>query len=186
MSSLFCCDSPQPYPRASRTDHDSKFSPFMTAALGNALLTPAPRSLALTSPSNDSNTDTTPANLDATNPNLNTDPEGRVTQYPYIIQFVKQINHGPIEAKRYFAPSPNSSDSNITTAAPPYVELAEADLISASFAKVNTYKNYRCLKHNRFFELNLYEKDPSNKHHWRADVARPAGDIDLLADRIGQ
>lgn len=33
--------------------------------------------------------------------------------------------------------------------------------------------------HNLFFELNIYKKSPVNKHHWRANIARPAGDIDL-------
>ena len=35
--------------------------------------------------------------------------------------------------------------------------------------------------HNKFFELNLYQKDPVNRHHWRANIARPAADIDLDA-----
>jgi hypothetical protein len=39
------------------------------------------------------------------------------------------------------------------------------------------YKNYRCSSHNKFFELNIYEKDPVNKQHWRANIARPAGEI---------
>lgn len=30
-----------------------------------------------------------------------------------------------------------------------------------------------------FFELNVYKKDPVNKHHWRANIARPASEIDL-------
>jgi hypothetical protein len=42
------------------------------------------------------------------------------------------------------------------------------------------YKNFRCASHNKFFELNLYEKDPVNTHHWRANIARPATEIDLL------
>jgi hypothetical protein len=41
------------------------------------------------------------------------------------------------------------------------------------------YKNFRCQKHNKFFELNLYEKNPTNTHHWRATLARPSRDIDL-------
>lgn len=32
---------------------------------------------------------------------------------------------------------------------------------------------------NRFFEVNLYQKDPVNRHHWRANIARPAAEIDL-------
>jgi hypothetical protein len=42
------------------------------------------------------------------------------------------------------------------------------------------YKNFRCAAHNKFFELNLYEKNPINTHHWRANIARPATEIDLL------
>jgi hypothetical protein len=41
------------------------------------------------------------------------------------------------------------------------------------------FKNFKCVAHNKFFELNLYEKDPVNRHHWRANIARPATDIDL-------
>jgi hypothetical protein len=32
------------------------------------------------------------------------------------------------------------------------------------------YKNFRCSEHNKFFEFNLYKKDPINKHHWRANI----------------
>jgi hypothetical protein len=30
-----------------------------------------------------------------------------------------------------------------------------------------------------FFEVNIYQEDAVNKHHWRATIARPATDIDL-------
>ncbi len=43
------------------------------------------------------------------------------------------------------------------------------------------YKNFKCASHNKFFELNLYQKDPVNRHHWRANIARPAAYIDLDA-----
>lgn len=45
----------------------------------------------------------------------------------------------------------------------------------------NLYKSFKCTVYNRFFELNLYEKDPVNEHHWRTNIARPAGKIDLPA-----
>jgi hypothetical protein len=47
------------------------------------------------------------------------------------------------------------------------------------------YKNFKCTAHNKFFELNLYQKDPVNLHHWRADIARPADEIDLQATPKG-
>ena len=32
------------------------------------------------------------------------------------------------------------------------------------------YKNFKCDAHNKFFEVNLYQKNPINKHHWRANI----------------
>lgn len=150
--SIFCCGNAQPYPRPTRTDNDGKFSPFIKAAFDND-------ATGFASSSGSSGTETTAA------------------QYPYVIQLVKQVNYGPLESKRFFAPLPPVESS--ATEGTRYIELSEADLIAANFAKVNTYKNFRCLDHNRFFEVNLYQKDPVNKHHWRVNVARPAGEIDL-------
>lgn len=41
------------------------------------------------------------------------------------------------------------------------------------------YKNFKCLVHNKFFEVNIYQKDPVNAHHWRLNIARPGSEIDL-------
>lgn len=46
------------------------------------------------------------------------------------------------------------------------------------FAAVR-YKNFRCDRHNKFFEVNLYQKNLINAHHGRANLARPSTDIDL-------
>ncbi|KAF2132982.1 hypothetical protein P153DRAFT_393922 [Dothidotthia symphoricarpi CBS 119687] len=89
-------------------------------------------------------------------------------QATFAIQVVKQVNFGPLESKRYFV-----RDGEI------FVEVKEKWLIDANFQKLNTYKNFKCAAHNKFFELNVYQKDPVNKHHWRADIARPAAEIDL-------
>jgi hypothetical protein len=43
----------------------------------------------------------------------------------------------------------------------------------------NRYKNFKCKAHDKFFEVNVYQVNPVNGHHWRADVKRPAADIDL-------
>jgi hypothetical protein len=48
------------------------------------------------------------------------------------------------------------------------------------------YKNFKCTAHNKFFELNLYQKDPVNRHHWRANIARPSTEIDLGANKGGE
>jgi len=46
------------------------------------------------------------------------------------------------------------------------------------------YKNFVCETHNRWFELNLYRKDPVERDRKRVDTerpetARPANEIDL-------
>ncbi|KAI8721452.1 hypothetical protein NCS52_00592800 [Fusarium sp. LHS14.1] len=92
--------------------------------------------------------------------------------HPYFaVQLVRQVNFGPLESKRYFI--------TLSTASDAFKEVTESDLIRANFQKLNAYKNFRCDAHNRFFEVNLYQRDPINKHHWRDNLARPATDIDL-------
>ncbi|KAJ6151672.1 hypothetical protein N7470_006800 [Penicillium chermesinum] len=91
------------------------------------------------------------------------------------LQLVQQINYGPVESKRYFIPSTNdSTDGNCG-----FLEVTEQDLIIGNFQKLNTYKNFKCTTHNKFFELNIYQKNPINKHHWRFNIARPSTDIDI-------
>ncbi|KAM3556918.1 hypothetical protein ARSEF4850_005306 [Beauveria asiatica] len=95
----------------------------------------------------------------------------RVIHAPFAIQLVRQVNYGPLESKRYFIPHADTKDI--------FDEVVEDDLIRANFQKLNAYKNFKCEVHNKFFELNVYQKDPVNKHHWRANLARPAREIDL-------
>lgn len=157
MSTVFCCTSIAPY-RARSLDNERKFTDFLAWAKPNPT--------------------TSPLSTDTTEPP------------PYAIQLVRQVNYGPLESKRYFAP-----------AATGFSEISEQDMIAANFKKLNAcvsstggvmledyavtvrswrrFKNFKCAAHNKFFEVNLYEKDPVNRHHWRADVARPAGEIDL-------
>ncbi|KAL2073709.1 hypothetical protein VTL71DRAFT_11035 [Oculimacula yallundae] len=93
----------------------------------------------------------------------------------YVVQVVRQKNFGALEWKRYFAVVANSgvvADFN---------EISGQDIIDANFEKLNSYKNFKCANHNLFFELNLYQKNPVNLHHWRANAARPASSIDLPA-----
>ncbi|KAK2052353.1 hypothetical protein LY76DRAFT_671431 [Colletotrichum caudatum] len=88
----------------------------------------------------------------------------------YAVQLVKQVNYGPQESIRYFVPSDDSS----------FAEVAEEHLIKFNFEKLNSYKNFRCDIHNKFFEINLYQQNPTNSHHWRYNLSRPSRDIDLV------
>lgn len=151
----FCCNAIKPYPRFSRTDHDEKFNPFINIVTENT--------------TKDSNTYT--ASSSDTDPSAN--------EYPYIIQFVKQVSYGPVESRQFFAPTASTDTSTSALEGKQYIELSEEALIAANFTKVNTHKNFKYTSHNRFLELNLYQKDPVNKHHWRLDVTRPSKEIDL-------
>ncbi|KAE8159320.1 hypothetical protein BDV40DRAFT_291048 [Aspergillus tamarii] len=90
----------------------------------------------------------------------------------YAVQLVKQVNYGPLESRRYFIPRRDLCEVE-------FIEVGEQWLIDNNFEKLNSYKNFRCTLHNKFFEFNLYRKDPVNTHHWRANVARPSNEIDL-------
>jgi len=91
----------------------------------------------------------------------------------YVVQVVRQVNFGAIEWKKNFVHAVSGEGAVI------FYEVSEIDLIHANFQKLNSYKNFKCRQHNKFFELNIYQRDPVNQHHWRANIARPAGDIDL-------
>ncbi|KAK8118095.1 uncharacterized protein PG998_006376 [Apiospora kogelbergensis] len=94
-------------------------------------------------------------------PSSNSEEKPDLAENPQIfaIQVVQQVNYGPLESKRYFVPMAHEQDE--------FVEVTEEDLIQANFKKLNSYKNYKCEVHDKFFELNVYQKDPVNKHHWR-------------------
>ncbi|KAL6832263.1 hypothetical protein V8C40DRAFT_273617 [Trichoderma camerunense] len=89
----------------------------------------------------------------------------------YVVQLVRQANYGPQESVRYFM----TVDDGVE-----FEEVREKDLIAANFEKLNSYKNFKCNTHDKFFEVNLYQQNPTNRHHWRANIARPATDIDLV------
>lgn len=108
----------------------------------------------------------------------------------YAVQLVLQANYGALESKRYFIVVKGKDE--------PFLEVSERELIEANFQKLNSwvlplasklkppaadidlrYKNFRRTEHDKFFEVNLYQRDPINRHHWRANLARPASEIDL-------
>ena len=76
MSSLFCCDSVQPY-RPQTLDREAKFSNFMAwASFPQA------------------------GSQDATQ----NEAESSELKAPFAVQLVRQVNYGPLESKRYFEP----------------------------------------------------------------------------------
>jgi len=77
----------------------------------------------------------------------------------YVIQAVKQINFGPVEQVTYFHRTSNG-----------YEQVDEDFVIRADMHKTNL--DFKCDKHNKFFEINLYGRSTFSKHHWKANVAR--------------
>lgn len=106
MSSIFCCSSPSPY-RPAHLTHEAKFGPFITWAKGS---------------------ESTPS---AASASFFQDPDNLP---PYAIQFVRQVNFGAIEAKRYFIPHSELSGGRVE-----FLEITEQDLIAANFQKLNSY-----------------------------------------------
>ncbi|KAJ7279469.1 hypothetical protein C8J57DRAFT_1502119 [Mycena rebaudengoi] len=80
----------------------------------------------------------------------------------YAIQLVTQVNYGPILSKKFFATAALAGGDE------PFVEITEAQMLELNLRKENTYKNFRSKEENKFYELNLYLRDPTTKHHWRA------------------
>ncbi|KAJ7668760.1 hypothetical protein DFH06DRAFT_1084936 [Mycena polygramma] len=90
-------------------------------------------------------------------------------------QLVTQINFGPLLSKQYFATAALAA----TGGSEPFVEVTEAQMVDMNLKKANAFKNFKSAAENRFYEMNLYLRDTTTKHHWRADIARPAAQIDL-------
>ncbi|KAK7002437.1 hypothetical protein R3P38DRAFT_3042945 [Favolaschia claudopus] len=103
----------------------------------------------------------------------------------YAIQLVSQVNFGPPISKQYFAtaallpPSEPTVSGDIQADAPRFVEVTEQQMIEMNLKKANAYKNYKSVKENRFYEMNLYLRDTTSAYHWRANIARPSAQIDL-------
>jgi hypothetical protein len=105
--SIFCCLNFQPYPYRPRlSDHEAKFSDFMSWAKQTTLST---------EPSAARGLPTVPRDI---------------SQLPYAVQLVRQVNFGPLETKRYFTPESGSGKR--------FVEVTEEDLVNANFEKLNS------------------------------------------------
>lgn len=84
----------------------------------------------------------------------------------YVIQAVKQV--GPVEEVRYYRRTTDGFEG-----------VTESFVKSRGLKKKNTYKNFRCEVHNKFFEINLYQENAFSKHTWKHNAARPASQIDI-------
>ncbi|KAG9021565.1 hypothetical protein FRB95_001917 [Tulasnella sp. JGI-2019a] len=102
---IFCCSSATPY-RSIRTDHDPKFTAFLTA--------------------------TTQSSIDALQDNA-TASDVQLSDKAFAVQVVRQINFGPVEWKRYFAPNQGQGDVG------GFQEVTEKALVDANFSKLNSY-----------------------------------------------
>ncbi|TGO20117.1 hypothetical protein BTUL_0001g01280 [Botrytis tulipae] len=105
MTTLFCCDFPESF-RPQQLTHQQKFTSFKAWAN-------YPRSSSITTP-NDSEVDLNPI----------------TPTTPYAIQFVRQVNYGPLESKRYFIPDETSPGD--------FIEITEQHLIQANYQKLNS------------------------------------------------
>ncbi|KAJ7127943.1 hypothetical protein C8R44DRAFT_873718 [Mycena epipterygia] len=93
----------------------------------------------------------------------------------FAIQLITQVNFGALISKCYFATAALAGGDGAAA----FVEVTEAQMLEMNLKKANAFKNFKSAAENRFYEMNLYLRDTTTKHHWRADIARPAAQIDL-------
>lgn len=103
MSALFCCEAVKPY-RPQYLLHQDKFSSFIAWGA-------FPRTSSVGTQEEDK-------------------PSLAETKPPFAVQFVRQVNYGPLEAKRYFVPVEGKENE--------FIEIIEDDLIQANFQKLNS------------------------------------------------
>ena len=60
----------------------------------------------------------------------NVDISSSELKVPYVVQVVRQVNYGPLESKRYFAPLEGEDGT--------FIEVSEDALIQANFQKLNS------------------------------------------------
>ncbi len=162
MPAIFCCPSLRSY-RSRQLDYEAKFRTF-----------------------------TSWADLQTTS--LISADDSLVSIALYAVQLVKQINYESQKSIKYFVSASNDSD---------FAETNEVDLLKSNFenwiriwlwtvlmirdfvltVKYCRYKNFRREKHNIIFEINLYQKNTINTHHWRINLERSSTDIDLAFRR---
>lgn len=102
MAAIFCCPNMKPY-RPTRTDQEAKFTSFLSWSKSKS------SNATFEISSGDSSLLEAPTS--------------------FVIQVVRQINHGSIEFKRYFA---------LEAASNTFQEFTEEDLIQANFEKLNS------------------------------------------------
>ncbi|KAJ5181173.1 hypothetical protein N7491_000728 [Penicillium cf. griseofulvum] len=83
------------------------------------------------------------------------------------IQLVRQAINGPVEFIGYFI----ATDGN-------FEEVPENGILDANFVMMNERQSFRCIKHNRIFDLTLYEPSTGSTRHWRSSIAKPLEQIE--------
>ncbi|KAF7585580.1 hypothetical protein BBP40_010639 [Aspergillus hancockii] len=100
----------------------------------------------------------------------------QITPYrPQALEHERKFDGFLIWARVVVTSEVSFSNDNASSAVPEYAVRMISDvaftkvtgqwLIEMNFKKVNSFKNFKCTRHNKFFELNLYQKDPANKYH---------------------
>ncbi|KAJ5958184.1 uncharacterized protein N7479_005334 [Penicillium vulpinum] len=85
------------------------------------------------------------------------------------VQLVSQVNSGSVDSVRYFVAGDKHGN---------FEEISEDDVLDANFVKINECKSFICTKHNRVFDLNLYEPSTGSTRHWRSSITKPLKQIE--------
>src|ERR1700692_2675284 len=71
-------------------------------------------------------------------------------------QLVCQVDHGPVESKRYFVTAALCDEDESME----FKEVSESKIIALGLKKSNSFKNFKSRSENRFYEVNLYMENP--------------------------
>jgi hypothetical protein len=88
---------------------------------------------------------------------------------------VEQVNFGPVLSTRYFGTAALVGGTDDA-----FKEISKDDVIALKLEKLTSYQNYKSVEENKFYEINLYARNPRNTPHEKVYLTRLAEDIDLL------
>jgi len=92
----------------------------------------------------------------------------------YAIQLVSQVDRGAVLSKRYFVSAALCGEAESVE----FKEVNESEIAALGLEKCNSFKNFKSRSENRFYEINIYQRNAGSNRRIQVNAERP-GDIDL-------
>jgi hypothetical protein len=84
------------------------------------------------------------------------------------------VDRGPVLSKQYFISAALCGEAESVE----FKEVSAGEIAALSLEKSNSFKNFKSRSENRFYEMNMYKRDPRSSRRVQANTERPEG-IDL-------